>query len=123
MKHEFHKEENYCIIKMSGLTTSEQIFHAFDAAVSHINYQKGMARIWDIREADLSKLTPDSINSLAQYTPSFQKGINDVKVSFVVKREMEFEVVTNIKSVASKTKTPIKIFHSMNEAKNWIKES
>ena len=123
MAIEFHKEENYCIIKMSGLTTSEQMFHGFDAAVSHIDYQKEMARIWDIREADLSNVTDDSINSLAQYSLAFPKGVNDVKVAFVVKREMELEMVTKFKSDASKAKTPIQIFKSMDEAKKWIKES
>ena len=122
MSFDFKKTQNFCIIKMDGLITSEQIFHAFDAAVSHIDYQKGMARIWDFREADLSRITPDSIMSLAQYSLAFPKGINDVNVAFVVKRDLELELVTKSKSIASKTKTPIQIFKSIEEAEDWLSE-
>jgi hypothetical protein len=119
MSFDFNKEQNFCIIKMAGLLTSEQIFHAFDAAVSHIEYQKGMARIWDFRKADLSLVNTDSIMSMAQYSLAFPEGVNDVNVAFVVKRDLELELVNKFKSFASKAKTPIQIFKSIEDALTW----
>jgi hypothetical protein len=120
MSNKFNKAQNYYIIEMTGLLTNEQILHAFDAAVSHINYQKGMARIWDFREADLSRITSDSIMSMAQYSLAFPEGINDVKVAFIVKREPDLKLTKKFKSFAKKTKTPIQIFFSIEEAENWV---
>jgi len=58
--------------------------------------------------------------SMAQYSLAFPKGINDVKVAFVVKRDPELGFANMFKSFASKTKTPIEVFRSIEEAEEWL---
>jgi hypothetical protein len=120
MLFKFNKEKNICTIKLDGLLTIEQIFHTFDAVVSHINYKSGMSRMWDFREADLSLITPENIIAMSQYSQKYPKGINDVKVAFVVKRDLELNLTNMFKSFASNSNTPIQNFKSIEEAEEWL---
>lgn len=120
MKLKYFKDKKYCIIKLKGLLTKEIILHAFDASVSHINYEMGMGRLWDFTEADLSKLDSNTIQSMAQHSQKFAPGINDVKVAFVVKRDLEYGLTKMFEAFSYKAKVNIQIFRSLQEAGEWI---
>jgi len=116
----YNKEKNYCTIKLKGILSRDEILHAFNAAVSHIYHVPGMGRLWDFCEADLSLLSSDTINSMAQYSLRFPNGINNVKVAFVVGRELEYGLTRMFEAFSSNAKTTIKIFKSLEQAKKWI---
>ena len=77
------EEKNIAYIKLSGLLSKEVILSAFDITVSDKRQKKGMGRLWDFRDADLSSLASETITEMAQYSLRFPPGINDVKVAFV----------------------------------------
>jgi hypothetical protein len=56
MKLRIDEKKNIAYIKLSGLLSQEDILGAFDLTVSDKRYKKGMGRLWDFRNADLSSL-------------------------------------------------------------------
>ena len=77
------EEKNIAYIKLSGLLSKKVILSAFDLTVYDKRYKKGMGRLWDFRDADLSSLDSATVIEMAQYSTKFPSGINDVKVAFV----------------------------------------
>jgi hypothetical protein len=94
---------------------------AFDFVVADKKYKKGMGRLWDFREADLSSLTTDTVKQMAQYSLKFPPGINDVKVAFVTSRPLEYGL-SRMFEMASRAKTPISVFKLIEEAEKWMTE-
>ena len=120
MELKYRAEKNYCIIKLKGLLTKDTILHAFDASVSHINYKNGMGRLWDFTEGDLSLFDTNTIQAMAQYSLKFPPGVNDVKVAFAVKRDLEYGLSKMFEAFSAKAKTSIQVFRSLQEAEEWI---
>jgi len=116
----FDTERNMAVIRLSGRLSSEIILRAFDDAVAHHDYRKGMGRVWDFREADLSALDAGTVTEMAQYSTRFPPGINDVKVAFVTGRDLEYGL-SRMFEMASKSATPIRVFRSMDDARDWMK--
>ena len=112
-------DDNIAYIRLTGILTKEMILDAFDAAVSHQTYQSGMGRLWDFRDADLSSIASDTVKAMAQYSLRFRPGINDVKVAFVAGRDFEFGL-SRMFEMSSNSKTPIRVFRSMKEAREWM---
>lgn len=96
------------------------ILDAFDAAVADERYKPGMARLWDFREADLSKMDSQTIAVMATYSTKLPPGINDVKVAFVVKRKLEFGLSRMFEAYSSDADTDIAVFYSLDEAEEWM---
>ncbi len=115
----FDEKKNIAYIKITGSVNSQDVLKAFDAAVSSEKYQKGMARLWDFTEADLSAIDSDTIREMAQYSLSFPSGINDVKVAFVTARSTEFGL-SRMFQMSSKAKTPIEVFKTIEQAEKWM---
>jgi hypothetical protein len=113
-------EEKYiAYIKLSGLLNEKVILSAFDLTVSDKRYRKGMGRLWDFRNADLSSLDSETIAAMAQYSLRFPPGINDVKVAFVTSTDLEYGL-SRMFEMLSKAKTPIRVFRGMDQAEKWM---
>ena len=112
-------EKNIAYIKLSGLLSKEVILNAFDLTVSDKRYKKGMGRLWDFRDADLSSLNSETVIEMAQYSLKFPEGIRDVKVAFVATSDLEFGL-SRMFEITSQAKTPIGVFRSIDEAEKWM---
>jgi hypothetical protein len=121
MDLQIDEEKNIAYIKLSGLLNKKVILSAFDSTVSDKRYKKGMGRLWDFRDADLSSMDTESIIEMAQYSLRFPPGINDVKVAFVTSRDLEFGL-SRMFEISSKAVTPIRVFRAMDEAEEWMTE-
>ena len=119
MDMKFDAAKNIVYIKITGLASSKQILKSFDAAVSSKKYKKGMGRLWDFTEADLSSIDSGTIREMAQYSLSFPAGINDVKVAFATNRTLEFGLARMFEA-SSNAKTPIKVFKTIEQAEKWM---
>lgn len=111
--------KNIAYIRIEGLASSKGILDAFDIAVSNEKYKKGMGRLWDFRDADLSSLNAETIMDMAQYSKKFPPGINDVKVAFVTESELEYGL-SRMFEMSSEAKTPIRVFRTIDEAEKWM---
>jgi len=89
--------------------------------VSDERYKKGMGRLWDFRDADLSSLGSETIAAMAQYSLRFPPGLNDVKVSFVTSKDLEYGL-SRMFEMSSNAMTPICVFRAMDQAEKWMKE-
>jgi hypothetical protein len=112
--------KNIAYIKLSGPLNKQIILDAFDAVVSDEGYGKGMGRLWDFRDADLSALDATTIAEMAQYSQRFPPGINDVKVAFVAGRPLEFGLSRMFEAFSADAKTQISVFSSMEDAEAWM---
>ena len=121
MELKVDKTKNIAHIKLTGALDSKEILEAFDSVVADKKYKKGMGRLWDFMEADLSSLTTDTVKQMAQYSLKFPSGINDVKVAFVTSRPLEYGLARMFE-MASHAKTPISVFETMDEAQKWMME-
>ena len=115
------EEKNIAYIKITGSASSRGILDAFDMAVSNERYKKGMGRLWDFRDADLSSIHSETVREMAQYSTRFPPGINDVKVAFVTGRELEYGL-SRMFEMSSRAKTPIRTFQKIEEAEKWMME-
>jgi len=115
------EEKNIAHIKLSGMLSKKTILDAFDLTVADKGYKKGMGRLWDFRDADLSSLESETVIEMVQYSIKFPSGINDVKVAFVTSRDFEYGL-SRMFELSSESKTPINVFRSMDEAEKWMME-
>ena len=53
-------------IRLTGPLNREIILEAFDAAVMDKRYRKGMGRLWDFRDANLSSLDSFQVEEIAK---------------------------------------------------------
>lgn len=121
MELRFDERKNIAYIKIEGLASSKQILEAFDIAVSSPKYKKGMGRLWDFTETDLSSIDSDTIREMAQHSLSYPLGINDVKVAFVTNKTLEYGL-SRMFEAASNAKTPIRVFKIFKKAEEWMTE-
>ena len=115
------EEKNIAYIKIIGKVSSKDILAAFDVAVSSEKYGKGMGRLWDFTDIDLSSLDSSLIPQMAQYSLSFPPGISDVKVAFVVTKGNEYGLTRMFQAYSEiYAITQVKIFASIEEAEKWM---
>ena len=112
--------KNIFYIRLTGPLNKEIILDAFDAAVSDERYKKGMGRLWDFRDADLSALDSSTIAEMAKYSTKFPPGINDVKVAFVASGELEFGLSRMFAGFSRDAKTTVSVFYTIEEAEAWL---
>jgi len=113
--------KNIAYIKITGKVRSKDILEAFDLAVSSEKYRKGMGRLWDFREIDLSLLESDVIPSMAQYSLNFPPGIRDVKVAFVVGVSFEYGLARMFQTYSDMyAKSQVMVFKTVERAEEWM---
>jgi hypothetical protein len=117
----FDQQKNIVFIALTGSLNKQVILEAFDQAVSDARYRKGMGRLWDFRNADLSAVDSEAVTEMAQYPLKFPPGINDVKVAFVTGKDLEYGL-SRMFEMSSRAKTPIRVFREIAEAEAWMME-
>ena len=114
------RAKNIAYIRLSGSLNKGIILDAFDAAVSDERYKKGMGRLWDFRDADLSSLDSSTIAEMAQHSAKFPPGINDVKVAFVANRELEYGLSRMFEAYSMDVNTNVSVFYTLTDAETWL---
>ncbi|MFC1821901.1 hypothetical protein ACFL9T_04280 [Thermodesulfobacteriota bacterium] len=121
MELRIDKTKKIAYIKLTGTVSKENVLEAFDEAVASEGYEKGMGRLWDFSEIDLSSLDSQSIPEMAVYSLRFPPGIGDVKVAFVVTKTMEYGLTRMFKAYSdSSAKSQVNIFHKIEDAEDWM---
>lgn len=115
--------KNIAYIKITGKVRSKDILDAFDLAVSSEKYKKGMGRLWDFTEIDLSSLGSNVIPSMAQYSLNFPEGIRDVKVALVVSVSFEYGLTRMFQTYSDMyAKSQVMVFDTVEKAEEWMME-
>jgi hypothetical protein len=123
MELRIDETKNIVYIKITGKVRSKDILEAFDLAVSSEKYKKGMGRLWDFTNIDLSSIESDAISAMAQYSLKFAAGIRDVRVAFVVKTPLEYGLTRMFQTYSDMyAKSQVMVFDSVNKAEEWMME-
>ena len=123
MELRIDETKNIAYIKIKGKVRSKDILDAFDLAVSSEKYKKGMGRLWDFTEIDLSSLESKVIPSMARYSLNFPAGIRDVKVAFVVGVSLEYGLIRMFQTYSDMhAKSQVKVFDTVEKAEEWMME-
>ena len=120
MELKIDKRKNIAYIKISGLLNAPEILEAFDKTIKDINYQKGMGRLWDFVDADLSLLDAEMVESIARYSTQYPDGIDNVKVAFVTNKPADYQIARMFETFSINANTEIAIFQSLEDAERWI---
>jgi hypothetical protein len=107
-------------ITMSGKLSRDFVFAAFDEAVADTRYEPGMTRLWDFRDADLSDLPTSTIASMAKYSRKFSPEIRQVRVAFVVSRDLEFGLTRMFQAFTPDDAATVRVFRVYDEAVSWL---
>lgn len=113
--------KNIAYIKITGRPSSKDILDALDLAVSSEEYKKGMGRLWDFTQIDLTLLQTSVIPAMAKHSLKFPPGIGDVKVAFAVNTPLEYGLTRMFQSYSDMhAKTQVKVFDTVNMAEKWL---
>lgn len=123
MKVRIEESKNIAYIKMTGKVSSKDILDTFDIVVSSEKYKKGMGRLWDFTDVDVSSLDSHVMPQMAQYSLSFPPGIRDVKVAFIATKTNVYGLARMFQAYSDiYAKTQVKIFDTIEKAEQWITE-
>jgi len=115
--------KNIAYIKITGKVRSQDILDALDLAVSSEKYKKGMGRLWDFTQIDLTSLESNAIPAMAQYSLQFPAGIRDVKVAFAVKKPMEYGLTRMFQTYSDMyAESQVMVFNTVKKAEEWMME-
>ena len=112
-------EKDIAYIKLSGKVDKKSFLDALELAITDNRYRKGVGRLWDFSQADLSDLTVEDVIELGQYTKKFPAGINDVKVAFMAPGNIEYGL-SRMFEMTTTASTTIHVFRTMDEAEKWL---
>jgi hypothetical protein len=124
MELRIDETKNIAYIKVTGKVSSKDILDAFDGAVSSEKYKKGMGRLWDFSQIDLTALESDIIPKMAKYSLKFPEGIKDVKVAFVVRKSLEYGLTRMFQIYSGMyAESQVMIFDTIDKAEAWMRDS
>jgi hypothetical protein len=119
-KFNFDQESNFVEINLSGEIKETDIFSTFEEVVNSKQYKLGMARIWDLRRADLSSMDLGMLKELSSISLPYQNGISNVKVAVVSSKGINMTLLEMFKIVSRDFRKIVETFHSIQNAKDWV---
>jgi hypothetical protein len=81
---------------------------------------KGVAVVWDFREAQLSASAAE-IFELAQYIKSHQRSPGPARVAFVTAREVDYGQVRMFEAYRERSPTDVQVFRDFDAAVDWAR--
>ncbi len=119
----FKPQKNLIWIKCSGVLQVEKLLKACDNALEDPQYQKGMGRIWDVTDADLSQITTEQVAEVTSYLSARSDDVNYVRVAVVANSPLGFGLARVFATVSEQTaKNEVMPFRTIQEAEAWVSE-
>jgi len=108
-------------IKATGVLTPEEIIATLSA---HYPRVRGVPRIWNLLNADLSSLTESSLAAIARATAAIDHSDSVVKTAFVTSHFATYALVTRyvLQAFGTKVRAEYRVFGQLDAAKAWIFE-
>ena len=78
--------------------------------------------LWDLRTASIDTLTKDHVYRIANLVNDYKAKAKGTKISVVVSKEINFEMVKRFKTESKKTLKNIIVFRKIDEATEWIEK-
>jgi hypothetical protein len=99
----------------------DDVQQAFALRSSHPDYHPEMCVLWDLSQANASRISTDEIRRLAQRNKSRVKktGIG-YKVAFVAPRDIEYGLSRMYEMFSDETPVENRVFRTIEEARLWL---
>ena len=117
------KKASVMIHTITGKMTFDEIRSSYEAILSHPDFQESMNSIWDLREADASKLDSIDIIKMARYFETKEKNRAKYKAAVVVSRDSEYSLSRKYQVAAADLPAKVDIFIDLEAAKEWVRGS
>ena len=114
------KKIGLMIRTVTGELIFEEIKSAFEASLINPDFHKNMHVIWDLRNADASKLHHQDVIRIARYFESQLKKRMDYKAALVVSRDLEYGLSRMYQVAVADLPATIGIFRRIEDAKKWV---
>lgn len=106
-----------------GTLKARDFVDAFDAAMRLPGFERSMSVLWDVRDASVMA-PPDELQALVTHVSLSrdQRG-TDYRLAVVGRDTVLLMLADIFKALSSPLSFQVKVFHDMNEARNWINAS
>ena len=108
---------------VTGEITFNEFRSSYEAISLHPEFQEDMNSIWDIRNADASKLDRQDVMRIARYIETQLKNRAKFKAAVIVFRDLEYDLSRIYQVASADLPAKIEIFNNLEEAKKWVMES
>jgi hypothetical protein len=117
------KKNTIMIHTVTGEITFNEFKSAYEAISLHPEFREDMNSIWDLRDADASKLERQDVMRIATYIEPQLKNRAKFKVAVIVFRDLEYDLSRVYQVASADLPAKIEIFNNFEDAKKWVTES
>ena len=114
------KDDSIIIHTVTGEITFDKIKTLYETVLKHPEFQEDMYVIWDIRDADASKLDSQDVIRLARYFETQIKNRTEYRVAIIVSRDLEYGLSRMYQVAAADLPAKIGIFIDIDDGKTWV---
>jgi hypothetical protein len=119
----FVDKKNAIIIHtVTGVMTFNEIKSAYETISLHPEFREDMNSIWDLRDADASKLDRQDIMRIARYIETQLKDRSKFKAALIVFRDLEWDLSRIYQVASADLPAKIEIFNNLEDAKEYVTE-
>jgi hypothetical protein len=99
----------------------DDVRQAVALRTSHPDYKPGMRVLWDLSQANASRMSSDDIRQIAQRNKSRVKktGVGN-QVAFVAPRDIEYGLSRMYEMFSDETPVENRVFRTIEEARRWL---
>jgi hypothetical protein len=99
----------------------DDVQQAFALRTTLPDFKPGMRVLWDLCQANASRLSTDEIRQIAQRNKSqVKKAGVGYKVAFVAPRDIEYGLSRMFEMFSDETPVQIRVFRTTDEARRWL---
>ena len=117
------KKNAIMIHTVTGKMSFDDIKSAYEAICLPPEFREDMNSIWDLRDADASKLDRQDVMRIARYIETQLKDRSKFKAAVLVSRYLEYDLSRVYQVASADLPAKIEIFNNLEDAKKWVTES
>lgn len=106
---------------LTGRVTAHGVVRAIKGLTSHPQYRPGIPKLWDARQADLSKLTRAEFRSIARAGRVSELSTRGIRVAVLVTRPVDFGIARMFElSEGYDLLDALRVFRNQDAAIAWL---
>jgi hypothetical protein len=119
---EIDNNKGIAYINIIGCAFESDLRNAFNSVISSSSYKKGMYKLWDLSDADLSSIDNASLESLAKTSRDCSLENDKAKIAVVAPQDLEFGMMRVYERVSERKDYKFAPFRSLEQAEKWLFE-
>ena len=117
-------DKSFATVTINGKFDLSKFNVFYKQMVSHPDFSSGMNVIWDVRKADISKISQDEMRTVSGHIAQLTKKRGSGRGALVVSDDISFGVSRMGEMMTEKFVTvAVRVFRNMEDAEKWINEN